>query len=87
MLELALDEWAAALGGFSADQVERGIAGVRLHCQWPPSIAEFVGYAKADDRLMGSGYCDFVALPRPNQSPEVVKAALNGMRKALKICR
>jgi hypothetical protein len=84
MLSAALDEWAAVLVELSVDQVECGVAGVRRRCDWLPSIAKFVDYATQDDKLTGAGYCTFVALPRPVQSSEVVRDALQGMRERLR---
>lgn len=84
MVALAMQEWAEALAGLSVEQVKRGIDAVRVHCQWPPSIAEFVGYATRDDKLTLACFCEFVPLARPVQSPDVVRGALIALRSGLR---
>lgn len=84
MVALAMQEWAEALAGLSVDQVNRGIDAVRMYCPWPPSIADFVGYAKRDDKLALACFCEFVPLPRPVQSPALVRDALSAMRSGLR---
>lgn len=83
MQYMALDEWREGLAGLSVEQVKRGIDAVRVNCQWPPSIAEFVRFAKHDDRLTLACYCEFVPLPKPVQSPRVAGEAFRVMRSAL----
>jgi hypothetical protein len=35
-----------AQAGLSAEQIQHGIDRARVECEWPPSIAEFIGLAR-----------------------------------------
>lgn len=85
MIERAMDEWAVGLAGLSAEQVKRGIDAARVGSKWPPSIAEFVEFAKGDVRLCGAAYRLFVGLPKPKASPDVARSALIAMRSVLRV--
>lgn len=78
-MELAMNEWGAGLAGLSAGQIKHGIDAARVGSKWPPSIAEFVAYARSNDRPVF-----FVALPKPKASALVVRAELSAMRSALR---
>lgn len=65
-------EWAEALAGMSGAQIRAGIEQARSHCDWPPSIAEFVrACQEADGRTaeqrardaLAAEQADALALP------------------------
>jgi len=78
-MEQAMDEWGVGLVGLSAEQIRHGIDAARTKSMWPPSIAEFVAYARSHDRPVF-----FVALPKPQASASVVRAELSAMRDVLR---
>lgn len=86
-LESAMSEWGIGLYGLTGDQIKRGIDKTRLECKWPPSIAEFVQFAKGQDESWehrGAAYqVAPKALPKPKTDPEKVRSNLQAMRGAL----
>jgi len=86
MMESAMVEWGIGLSGLSGGQVKRAIDEARVRCSWPPSIAEFVGFAKGGDcgGHQGAAYRPFVALPRPAANPAVAKVGIESMRAMLR---
>lgn len=87
VLQAAMDEWALGLFGLTGRQIKRGIDCCRVGCTWPPSIAEFVRFARAVDECWqhrGPAYQLHVrALPKPKANAIVVRSNLSAMRKAL----
>lgn len=55
-MRLAAKEWEDALCGLSVEQMRHAINQCRDHLDWPPSIAQFLKYAKADWQHGGSAY-------------------------------
>lgn len=87
MVELAINEWGLGLYGLTGDQIANGIDRCRKECKWPPSIAEFVQFAKASDELWqhkGPAYRYVArALPKPKPDPVMVRQNLKAMRSVL----
>ena len=86
--DAAVVEWGLGLAGLSGEAIKRGIDRCRVGCEWPPSIAAFVKFAKAADEPWehrGPAYRLHVrALPKPKAAAEVVRGNLAMMRGALR---
>lgn len=41
LMQTAWNDWALGLSGITVDQITKAFAYCRMHCSWPPSIAEF----------------------------------------------
>ncbi len=67
LLEAHLDEWSIGLKGLTPEQVKCGIDHCRIHTIWPPSISEFILFAKGNKSPIhhGDAYKYMHALPQP----------------------
>ena len=81
-VDLAKQEWAKGLSGFSADEIERALDACRTSQRdWPPSIGQFRELARPRAAPCHKPFQR--ALPPPAPRPEIVSAALAKMRESL----
>lgn len=85
LLEAHLDEWSIGLKGLTAKQVECGIDYCRIHTIWPPSISEFIIFAKGNKSPIhhGDAYKDWHALPKPLVNLVIAKTSIEHIRLLL----
>jgi hypothetical protein len=85
MLEAAMREWAIGLRDLTPLQVKQGIDQCRVNAAWPPSISEFIRFAKAMESLhyRGNAYQKWHALPMPKGDPLLARRSMQYIRQCL----
>lgn len=76
LVDRAIDEWSQVLAECSGDEIKAGLD--HLDQEWPPNAYEFRKICKATTRSGSQAYFEAKELPKP--SPDVARAALDGMK-------
>lgn len=50
-VELAKREWNGSISQLTMEELKRGVDYCKLHCEWPPALAEFLRYCREDSTL------------------------------------
>jgi hypothetical protein len=83
ILECAKREWDLSLRDLNVRQIGKAIELAKVECRMPPSLPSFLELANRAN-LKGP-HKPFATLPKPNSNPDVARAALDQLRKIVKL--
>jgi len=83
ILECAKREWDLSLRDLNVRQIGKAIELAKVECRMPPSLPSFLELANRAN-LKGP-HKPFATLPKPKSNPDVARAALDQLRKIVKL--